>query len=480
MFQERIRRENVSRSELFAITLLLVILCVPYFTKMLPWAYGEGLFPVRPVFYQLALGGLTLWRILRHKPDVSLMAMVLLTILLLRAIDTVFLQRFIFPDDQWMRATGMISSVFVTIIFIAAAGVMHRSSWFPAKIVAFVTVAICAGSVWIELAGWIETTEATGRYSGFMGDPNRACVAMAVMSAVFLTLHRGFWPNIAILVIAAAGMVPTLSRGGFLMLVLLSLTFVVFNFRAHAGRMMVLGMSIAPVLAIAVGVIAAKSSEGGQTDQNAKARMEAIFSGDVDKMSSGERLIDLRNGLEAALSRPVLGWGTGAGTDLWQPHNQLVTIWLDLGILGLALYLLLLGMIAWKTVSSGLRTLYLAIPLIGYVPLSQALLENFVYFYGVAICSAVASRSFFSVHWFAPRIEASPPRAYDPSSRKPAQAQAAYEVVVDEFKPGDYAMCTPDEYPWTKEAEGRWTVEELPAMDYVVPPPPSDPAHDDQ
>ena len=33
------------------------------------------------------------------------------------------------------------------------------------------------------------------------------------------------------------------------------------------------------------------------------------------------------------------GHGTGAGTSVWKPHNQIVSLWIDIGIPGVLLYI---------------------------------------------------------------------------------------------------------------------------------------------
>ena len=460
----------MSKTWLWALTILQVLLIVPYVSKILPWAYGEGLMPIKPVVYQLGIGVLNLLVALRFRPDFTKMALLLVLLLLMRAVDTILLERFVFPTgDQFTRATGLFSNVFMTLVFIFALGVMYKTSFLPAKAVAFCTVVVCAGAVLLEVAGFIQETEAAGRFSGFVGDPNRACTVMMLMLAIFLVLNRGFWLNIALIAVAAAGAFPTLSRGGLLMLALISIAFFVRNFRQYAGQFILVGLAAVPMIAVGVGLLLTKSSEGGKSDQNAKSRIAAIFSGDVGKMNSVERTKDLRDGFEAAIQRPIFGYGSGAGSDMWQPHNQVVSVWLDLGLLGLIPYLGILGLVVWKTMTTGFRTVYVAIPLVLYLFLSQALLENFAYLYAIVFCSVATTTDFISLR-FRRKVSRTVVPAGVPVQEAMLDPQAAFEIFIDDYDEGSYVMCSPEsahEEKVVDDASERNL--DSPVMEYVVP-----------
>lgn len=386
-----------SRRWIIGLCVLQALLVVPYTSNALPWAYGEGLFPLRPAFYLLFIGTLNFLWVIGKSPDWTKTSILVILLLLLRALDAAILQRFTYPDGHSTAVFGLFAAIFMAVILFSVAGVMHKTSYLPALVTSVSTVILCVVSLIAEWLGFFDFTIVDGRFSGFAGDPNRACVVMNLMLGVFLIINKRFWPNIGMIALTAVGVFPTLSRGGLMILTLITFSYIFLNLHRHFGKILITAGAAVPVILLGIGLLATKGSENGKKDSNVEARMSAIFGGEVSGLQSNDRMKDLTDGLEAVASAPITGIGTGAGTNFYQPHNQFISLWIDLGLIGPALYGIILVLLCWKAVASQLRSLYLVIPLVLYFPLSQALLENHAYFYAFSIALIVSSRSFLSV-----------------------------------------------------------------------------------
>lgn len=408
LHQERIRKEPSSSLWLWGFAVLQVMLIVPYVTKALPWAYSEGKIPIRPLYYMLFFGTLNLGVAILKVPDFSRTGFLVLLLIAARAFDATIFERYTYPEEHKSAVYGLWAAVFMVLIIFAIVGVLRKTSSFPLLMVAFCSICCCALAIWLEWLGLFQSTIASGRYSGFVGDPNRACSVMALMLAVFLTLSRRFWTCTFMIGVTIVGIFPTLSRGGFLIIGLIVCAFVLINFRAHLMKFLLIAAGAVPALILGVGLLVAKSNEGGRQDSNAEERISAIFSGDFSKMGSSERKKDFLDGLGAALSKPLTGLGTGAGSALYQPHNQILSVWIDLGFFGALLYFVILLIAASKAISRGAVGIYLAIPILLYVPLSQALLENYAYLLGLAVWITVCSRKMLGFRLFRPQQSQAP------------------------------------------------------------------------
>jgi len=394
--QESMDPLRVSKHWVLLFCLIQAGLLVPYLSKAVPWAYENGYFPLRPMFFMLGLGALNLCWILGRAPDFTKTGLLFLALLCIRPLDAALLKRYIFLDGHNSEVLSMGASVFMAVVIFGCFGVMHKTSYRPAIFVTVGTILVCVGSILAEFLGLMQFSIAYGRVAGFSGDPNLACETMLCMLGVYLTLDRRFWPNIAVIGITAVGVFPSLSRGGMMILACIILAYVVMNLQRYFLRLVAIGVAAVPIMIAGVGILMSKASEGTKGNENALSRIEAIFGGDVEVIQSGERMKDLTDGLEAVAAHPLMGMGTGAGTLELQPHNQIISLWVDVGLIGPLLYSAILLVLGFKVLSSGMRGLYALIPLVLYIPLSQTLLQNFAYFYAVAAVIMVTTKDFWS------------------------------------------------------------------------------------
>lgn len=158
-----------------------------------------------------------------------------------------------------------------------------------------------------------------------------------------------------------------LAWGGVALLAALSITHLSFGRTGYVALAAVLGASVLFAikglgrwLALAgvclVAVVVVYSSEGLR-DRFAQAVHEVRNSNQGDLTSIGQRLYFAERTLGLIQEKPVLGWGTAAyheqfcrvaTTPVWcdagkfHPHNQLLFIWVENGLLGLGSLLLLI------------------------------------------------------------------------------------------------------------------------------------------
>ncbi|MDG2122743.1 MAG: O-antigen ligase family protein [Verrucomicrobiales bacterium] len=384
---------------------LSVLLFVPYTTGAMHWFFEQGYVPIQPVFYMLGLGGLVVATGTIKRPEFSATALLVLGVVGARAGDVVFLQRFAYP---WAPKTMMFfltSVVFMVVVSAVIAGMMRRVSKLPMLAVAVATVVVCAGVNLYEFAGFGDYSSVKGRAAGFLGDSNDSAIAITLMLGVFLSCSRSFWWGALMVGISGAGVLVTLSRSGMLVYVLMLVVWALLNLRQNFGRLAIIAAVGVPLASLGVGAMMAFSakSAGVLGDENVEGRLAALFGGDIEKMASNERSRDLKEGLVGITKAPIAGLGTGAGTALYMPHNQLVAVWIDLGLVGVLLYGGLLVVLGWQCLACGFKGVLVLIPVVGYVPFSQTLLEIPTYWLAVLALTSITTVRVWSFSIFGKR-----------------------------------------------------------------------------
>jgi O-antigen ligase len=376
--------------------LLHCALFIPYITDAIPTLYGQEIFPIRPAVFMLVLCALNAFCILSKGIDCTKTSLLLILFLSFRAFDIGILQRFLYPDGQMEALFSTLALTLTAAIIAISMGVTRKTFSLPILFVSGISILVQVSSVLLEFAGYIQMSTVPGRAAGFACDSNDSCMMMNLMLGVFLTLNRRFWLNLGMIAITAVGVLPTLSRGGLLILALIAALFCLLNLRKHATKLLLAAAAFVPIAGIMIGLLVSSTNTGGVVDQNAKKRIEAMFGGNVESMQSDERLKDLTDGLNAAIAHPLTGLGTGAGTLLYQPHNQLVTLWIELGLLGPILFLAMLASAACKVIQTRGKGIYILIPLIMYIPLAQTLLDKYAYLYSALTLFYYTSSRFFA------------------------------------------------------------------------------------
>ena len=76
---------------------LCVMLFVPYTTGAMHWFFDEDWVPIQPVYYMLLMGGAVVAMGMVKRPEFTTASLLVLGLVAARAIDTSFLQRFLYP-----------------------------------------------------------------------------------------------------------------------------------------------------------------------------------------------------------------------------------------------------------------------------------------------------------------------------------------------------------------------------------------------
>ncbi len=381
---------------------LALALLVPYTSHLVPALYGDGLFPIRPLYYLASLGLILLvWSVFKGI-ELSKAALLLLSLLLFRLTDAAAFQRYLFPDGHQEAVMGLGASFFSALVALSVIGVLLRNGPGPLLLLSGATILTVSFSIGVESAGFMSFTTVEGRLAGFPGDANDACMVMNLMLAVFLTLNQRFWLNASMLLITGLSVLPTLSRGGFLVFLLIALVFVAINLKRHFSKLLLCAVLALPVFVAVVTYLMGSASSNGQTDENAQRRLSALFSGDVEAVQSQERLKDLADGWAGISEAPLFGHGTGAGSTLYQPHNQLVTVWIDNGIVGALTFAAFLGILSIKCALSRGYGVLILVPLFAYIALAQSLLGNHAYLFAAFAASVLMTKHHLSIRLLRP------------------------------------------------------------------------------
>lgn len=384
------------------VTSVFVLLTVPYTTNMLPWMYGEGLFPLRPAIYLFLFAIVTVACTLGKKPDFTRTTLLILLFHAAYLFDAAVLQRYNHPrgDNYAMMTHGAVMLTTLSLAWFI--GAVHSISWMPVMVSCFLTIVICSLANIAEWFGVHSFTIVIGRAAGFWGDPNNASIAIVMALAVFLTLNRNVWLNFGLIALSFVAVAITLSRSGIIAEILVTLSYLVIAYRRNPKTVTkALALTVPLVVAGVVFMVSHMSSKVLR-EADVQDRLGALLGHDTGKMASGERMKDLSDGLKAARLKPVTGYGTGAGSSKWQPHNQLVSIWLDGGVFLAGLYITVLAALTFKCITAGLHGSLCLLSLVLFVPFSQILHTHTGYWMTAIIVTLLTSKRFFTLQWFQP------------------------------------------------------------------------------
>lgn len=392
-------RERESLISRFAQTILgplLIALWVPHATSAIGWLNTNGLFPIKPRDYTLGLSALCIGCLLFSRPVIIPAMLALLVCPVVEIAEAAILRRFEVLDlgDHNAFLLNISSSQIVTTIGIFS--LASRNGKTTAIHLSLATLAVTVASLVAEVMGVREFTNVPGRPSGFPGDPNNTCILMDLMLSVLFMLETRFWRNILVAAVVAVATTITLSRSGMMLFAALFGSYILVNLRKHFTGLFLAGFATIPAAVLGLSIFAgAVGGDGVVKDRNAQDRFDAIFSMDFEKMKSAEREGVLKDGIEAVTKDPLSGYGTGSGTTFWMPHNQFVSIWLDLGVLGPILFMGVLFFVSAFVLAAGGRGGWALIPAFGFIPFSQVLLFNPAYWYALAVSLLLTARTKF-------------------------------------------------------------------------------------
>ena len=376
--------------------LAAVALLAPYLSHLLAWSYEEGHLPLKPRYYNLALGGLVTLLVLLRRPAFSLLSLGFLLAPALRVLDAAVLRRFIMlgvVDDHATFVLNLLSNLLISLCAILC--LTDRRGFQVAQAVAMATILMVAGGIYGEALGFSTMTTDPGRMAGFLGDPNAGPIVICLMLGVLFTLQRRFWLNLALVAIVAPAVALTSSRSGMAVFALLVLAYLARNFLRHAMALaLIVGLGV-PAAIVGLASMPSTLKQLGPRDTKVESRLQAIYEQDLVHQGAREQGNDLEDSWEAVMHRPLFGYGTGSATAHGQPSNAVVSLWLELGAGGVLLYLGPLLLLSCQCLFNRGRGFFCLAPVWLFIPCSQMLLDMPAYWLTVATCCHLAAAQRF-------------------------------------------------------------------------------------
>lgn len=335
-------------------------------------SYNAGISPLKPSLFTFGSVLFCILVSLINKPKLCLATLGIALLPTVRFFDATVLRRFdsSFQDQITMDLARMM------LVLMAIIAVLSTEKWQKTALWAAVSaMLLTTGSEVYEMLGFATFTSIPGRYAGFNSHPNFPPVLLCEMLGIVFALSKNFKFNCLMIGVAIPGVGLTYGRSGMIVLALVAGSYLLLNARRNLGFLMVVAAISLPLLGVGVAVLQSGTQKGVMKDKNTADRLEAIYNLDFEKLKSPERVKDLSDAWEAVQQKPVLGHGTGISGTLLAPHNEYVSLWLEMGIPGLFLFV---GTWLWlitRSVMTGGKAGYLVFALVAYTPFGQGRME---------------------------------------------------------------------------------------------------------
>lgn len=336
-------------------------------------AYEAGLSPFKPSWFALLsvafCAAASLLSGLRFAP----VALLILALPMARLFDAAVLAR---VEVTFLQQISMDLMRMMVVLFSILAVLSTDQGLRAARVAAVLAILLTVGSEVYEMLGFAKFTTIQGRYAGFNGHPNFPPILLCEMLGICFALVPSFRFNCLLIGLSFVGVALTYGRSGFIVLTLMAGAYVLLNLRKNLGFVVVMALLAIPAAGVLFAVLQSRTQHGILKDQNTAERLEAILTLDFDKLKSPERAQDLSDAWEAVLEKPLFGHGTGVSGTIWAPHNEWVSIWLELGIPGLLLFGGTFALLVLRSVMTGGRAGYLVFAMLAFTPAGQGRIET--------------------------------------------------------------------------------------------------------
>ncbi len=346
-------------------------------------SYDAGISPVKPALFTMAAVFLCIAVSLVNKPRLCLATLGVALLPAVRLFDAAVLRRF----DSSSQGQVAMDLARMMLVLIAIIAVLSTKKWEKTALWAAVSaMLLTTGSEIAEMMGVVKFTSIPGRFSGFNSHPNFPPVLLCEMLGIVFALSKSFRFNCLMIAVAIPGVALTYGRSGMIVLALMCGMYVLLNARRNLGFLLLVTAIAIPLLGVGVAVLQSSTQHGVMKDQNTADRLEAIYNFDFEKMKSPERVKDLTDAWEATLKKPLFGHGTGISGTQYFPHNEYVSIWLEMGIPGIVLFVGTWLWLVFRSIATGGKGAYIVFALIAYTPVGQGRME--VPHYSLAMVAA--------------------------------------------------------------------------------------------
>lgn len=382
--------------------------------------YDAGLHPIKPALFTLGAVFLCIVMSLMSRPRLCLATLGIALLPAVRLFDAAVLRRFdsSFQDQITMDLTRMM------LVLIAMIAVLSTDKWEKTALWAAISaMLLTTGSEIYEMLGYAKFSSIPGRYAGFNSHPNFPPVLLCEMLGIVFALSKNFRFNCLMIAVAVPGVALTYGRSGMIVLALLCGAYVLMNARRNMGFLIIVTAISLPLLGIGVAVLESGTQQGVMKDKNTSDRLEAIYNLDFEKLKSPERVKDLNDAWEAVMQKPVFGHGTGISGTVYAPHNEYVSLWLEMGIPGITLFVGTWLWLVLRSVMTGGRAGYLLFALIAYTPVGQGRIEVPHFSLAMVAAACILWPKRYQITLRSLKTNASPTHGFTPPHPQPISRQ---------------------------------------------------------
>ena len=335
-------------------------------------SFNAGISPIKPALFTFGSVFFCIVVSLMNRPKLCLATLGVALLPAVRFFDAMVLRRF----DSSAQDQVAMDLARMMLVIIATMAVLSTEKWQKTTLWAAVfAMLLTTGSEIYEAMGMAKFTSINGRYAGFNGHPNFPPVVLCEMLGIIFALSKNFRFNCLMIGVAIPGVGLTYGRSGMVVLVLMCGVYILMNARRNLGFLALVAAITIPALGAGVAVLQSKTGQGAMKDKNTADRLDAILNLDFEKLKSPERAKDVADAWEATMEKPVFGHGTGISGTLFAPHNEYVSLWMEMGLVGLVLFVFTWLWLIGRSVLTGGKAGYLIFALIAYTPAGQGRIE---------------------------------------------------------------------------------------------------------
>lgn len=369
-----------------ALLLTGVLLLVVYNSGVLT----AEVLPLKPRDGTLALLALCVVPLLLSRKQYCVPALLLLTIPLLRLADAALLRRF--DMHELGNHNASVANLAAPVLITAAMLVIY-SSRIGRRFAIWGSVAlilVIVGSNLYEWLGYAKWSSIDNRIAGFHRHPNTGPTFCMFCLTILFTLNKRFWWNMLMVLLSGIPTMLSISRSCTMIYFGVTAIYIAVNARQHWRGLLLVALMMPPVFSAWLAAVEARATHGRiRPDEFTEGRLAAIYKFDLKGLKSQERGKDLADGWAAVWLRPTWGYGTGcAGGERWQPHNQVVALWLELGIFGVLIYVLQLLVPTVACAMGGFRQGWCLLPAFLDIPCLHWLPDMPMFWLALAVCYA--------------------------------------------------------------------------------------------
>lgn len=363
--------------ETWAILISTVLLFTGYTTGFLYYGETTQQLPFRPKVWLGVFGCALLVEACLRFPRLLLCQLGVLTILFVRWVDAILFGAVVVDlDFSVVKEYGTALLVALCCLGVLKNTVVRQFATLWIGIITAAVLLLQLGYEWWKPGVFSQLSySVAGRGGGWFGNPNTPALYLCQALGIIIACV----PRVRIVALAAAfiglGIVTTFSRAGFLCYGIMIVSYLFNRFRKNViSTSSVLGFLLLAFVPLFY-VLSFGLDPGSDTNLNSRAQfMRGNWEAGLE--SDESRLILLKDCWPAIKRSPIVGYGAGTALGTYQPHNQILALWIDNGLVGLGYYLAVLFAFLYHCFRKDPLLLIAVTPVWAYIPFSTSLLQD--------------------------------------------------------------------------------------------------------